>query len=270
MKTCSKCLTPKSPDDFGKDRSQPGGRSYYCSACKRALRAVRAEALRALKAGPCVDCNGSFQPCAMDFDHREPSKKVGKIARLGFQASWGEVLAEVAKCTLICACCHRLRTYKGDTSYHTRQWKYHRTIVDELKATVPCADCGRKLKPCQMDFDHSGPKTTNVSWLLGAPKEELLAEIEVCHIVCANCHRVRTHTGQRPALHSECLIAQFNEIASRIEYPQDERLVRSWHGLVGTMTDAEVAEVAGVTRSAVSCARRKAGVPSFHSSQGSP
>ena len=43
----------------------------------------RSEALRALKAGPCLDCNLSFLPCAMDFDHRDTKTKLGRQNSLG-------------------------------------------------------------------------------------------------------------------------------------------------------------------------------------------
>lgn len=44
-----------------------------------------------------------------------------------------------------------------------------------------------------MDFDHvRGEKLANVSDLVGAPTEDLLAEVAKCELVCATCHRVRT------------------------------------------------------------------------------
>jgi hypothetical protein len=32
---CSSCLIKKSPNDFGKNKSQPGGKHYYCKECMR-------------------------------------------------------------------------------------------------------------------------------------------------------------------------------------------------------------------------------------------
>lgn len=61
----------------------------------------------------------------------------------------------------------------------------------------PCADCGIKYPSYVMDFDHRDPKTktANVSRMLrcGKPLSEVLAEIKKCDVVCANCHRERTH-----------------------------------------------------------------------------
>jgi hypothetical protein len=44
-----------------------------------------------------------------------------------------------------------------------------------------------------MDFDHIKPKRPEVSRLLYVSgTAALLAEIEKCEAVCANCHRIRT------------------------------------------------------------------------------
>ena len=70
----------------------------------------------------------------------------------------------------------------------------HRTIVEEAKR-VPCADCGVRYPPHVMDFDHvRHPKLGEIGRMKGAvPTAKLLAEIAKCDVVCANCHRVRTH-----------------------------------------------------------------------------
>lgn len=71
-----------------------------------------------------------------------------------------------------------------------------RAIVDKIKTTTPCADCGGYFPAVAMDFDHLGPKIKSVSsFVSGAYKIDLiLQEIEKCEVVCACCHRVRTHT----------------------------------------------------------------------------
>jgi len=45
----------------------------------------------------------------MDFDHREGENKMFSIGSENHK-SWPVVLAEIAKCDLVCANCHRLRT----------------------------------------------------------------------------------------------------------------------------------------------------------------
>lgn len=67
-----------------------------------------------------------------------------------------------------------------------------RQFLNEVK-NVPCADCGVKYPPYVMDFDHLGDKEFNIS--NGSMSlAKVKAEIEKCEVVCANCHRVRTHT----------------------------------------------------------------------------
>jgi hypothetical protein len=46
----------------------------------------------------------------MDFDHRDPSTKAKNVPRL-IMGSIERMLAEAAKCDIVCANCHRLRTF---------------------------------------------------------------------------------------------------------------------------------------------------------------
>jgi hypothetical protein len=62
-----------------------------------------------LKDRPCVDCGGIFPPCAMDFDHVADNKERNIAAMVG--SSQRLILEEVAKCELVCANCHRVRTW---------------------------------------------------------------------------------------------------------------------------------------------------------------
>jgi hypothetical protein len=59
----------------------------------------------------------------------------------------------------------------------------------------PCTDCG-EADPLVLEFDHIGDdKTKDVCILLrqAYPWEVIEAEIAKCQVVCANCHRRRTH-----------------------------------------------------------------------------
>lgn len=62
----------------------------------------------------CVDCgysNNEF-PATLDFDHLPTSEK--KKINLSQGVSWGidKLLAEIAKCEIVCSNCHRIRTTK--------------------------------------------------------------------------------------------------------------------------------------------------------------
>lgn len=77
---------------------------------ERHVRRIRAK-LDALKANPCVDCGVSYPPYVMDFDHRDPTLKLKSVGAMALSASWKAIEAEIAKCDLVCANCHRERTY---------------------------------------------------------------------------------------------------------------------------------------------------------------
>ena len=63
---------------------------------------------------PCMDCDGVFAWCAMDFDHRPGEVKEFKIGAIGGQKATSRVIAraekEITKCDLVCSNCHRVRT----------------------------------------------------------------------------------------------------------------------------------------------------------------
>jgi glycine/D-amino acid oxidase-like deaminating enzyme len=67
------------------------------------------EMVAAAKRTPCRDCGGMFHPDAMDFDHRDADLKAFNISR-SHEYSQSRVMEEIAKCDLVCANCHRVRT----------------------------------------------------------------------------------------------------------------------------------------------------------------
>lgn len=77
-----------------------------------------------------------------------------------------------------------------------------RAFVNRYK-NVPCQDCGIQYPYYVMDFDHRDPKdkefTMSTAIVSNMSRARLLAEISKCDVVCANCHRERTHgpNGQR-------------------------------------------------------------------------
>lgn len=73
----------------------------------------RRELLNKLKARPCMDCGGVFPPCCMDFDHRDRSTKIDIVSKVvSFPGGFDALLAEIDKCDLVCANCHRIRTFE--------------------------------------------------------------------------------------------------------------------------------------------------------------
>lgn len=75
-----------------------------------------------------------------------------------------------------------------------RKAKSGREFINDLKHGRACADCGISYPTHMLDFDHvHGEKIANVSKMHNWNQEKILAEIAKCDIVCANCHRDRTH-----------------------------------------------------------------------------
>ena len=80
---------------------------------QRRFRAARKVIMDALKDLPCMDCGRAFPPECMDYDHRPGEIKVANVSWMKGRR-WERVLAEIAKCDLICANCHRIRTKKRE------------------------------------------------------------------------------------------------------------------------------------------------------------
>ena len=69
-----------------------------------------------------------------------------------------------------------------------------RQQIAEIKEAHPCADCGNFFPYFVMDFDHvRGSKEQAISRMIGCNIDRIMDEIDKCDLVCANCHRFRTH-----------------------------------------------------------------------------
>ncbi len=79
-----------------------------------------------LSVHPCVDC-GETEPTLLDFDHRDPATKRSGVAKLAGSKPWHQVLAEIEKCDVRCANCHRRRTARqfawGKLTRRVRPWR---------------------------------------------------------------------------------------------------------------------------------------------------
>ena len=146
LKVCRKCKTKKPLSDFTFQKKKSGNRRprSWCRKCTYEYRrqyysanneqrtklklankqhkAALSAYLMEVKKNPCADCGRSFPFYAMDFDHRDPSQKITDVGTMRRNGVTMEVLkAEVAKCDLVCAVCHRIRTHRkkyGPETYH--------------------------------------------------------------------------------------------------------------------------------------------------------
>ena len=131
MKLCPRCQTLKEETDFGVRTN--GKAQAWCRACHQAYqrnyyrehqayyadlqaRRVRRnrQMLRKAKSVPCADCGQTFPFYVMDFDHRPGEVKAFALANVAGQTriSAERIQAEIAKCDVVCANCHRIRTWR--------------------------------------------------------------------------------------------------------------------------------------------------------------
>jgi hypothetical protein len=74
-----------------------------------------------------------------------------------------------------------------------------RESVYEYKRSKPCMDCNVQYPHYVMEFDHvRGEKIANVADMINRNTTlRVWEEIEKCDLVCANCHRLRTHARRK-------------------------------------------------------------------------
>ena len=77
----------------------------------RRAREATQQAIDELKNCECVDCGGRFPPFLMDFDHVRGTKVANLAKMRSGRVAWAKIVEEVAKCEVVCANCHRRRTY---------------------------------------------------------------------------------------------------------------------------------------------------------------
>jgi hypothetical protein len=78
---------------------------------RKAIIARRVAEISAIKVGRgCADCGYKSHPVALDFDHVRGVKRC-KVSNMWWGHRWDRVLEEIEKCEVVCANCHRIRTY---------------------------------------------------------------------------------------------------------------------------------------------------------------
>lgn len=94
-------------------------------------------AITAIKeATPCADCGGHFPACAMDFDHKDSTKKRASVSDL-VNKSWHAIADEIAKCDIVCANCHRIRSHQRGQHLQTKTERSQLELVPS-----PCQQAG--------------------------------------------------------------------------------------------------------------------------------
>lgn len=133
MKVCITCKKEKELTEFNKNAKKPDGLQQCCRECTKEYSAKwyqgnadlkksrsnlrrdkvvnenRARIIEYLKSHPCVDC-GERRLACLEFDHVR-GKKYRAISNM-MQCGWTKLKAEIDKCDVRCANCHRIKTSK--------------------------------------------------------------------------------------------------------------------------------------------------------------
>ena len=140
---CPSCGETKPSDEFYADRPQKGRkrlkRRMKCRQCTRAqMRARYADRSQQiddykLERG-CVDCGWRGHPRALELDHLPGSGKLENISRMiaNTQFTMDEIWAEMAKCEVVCANCHRIRTYNREHGNTDWDLRYSSRTADQI------------------------------------------------------------------------------------------------------------------------------------------
>ena len=131
MKKCTQCFMEKPLASFPFRNKADGTLNSCCLECQKGKSRAhyqknkqayfkRADAtrkrnylvIRELKNKPCYDCGRSYPYYVMDFDHRNPAdKRFGIAYKSRVASSLKAMMIEIEKCDLVCANCHRERTW---------------------------------------------------------------------------------------------------------------------------------------------------------------
>ena len=134
MKTCTKCLKSQPLSRFNYKSREKGTLQAHCKSCSRASvrdhyarnaayyigkararnlsvkRETQDRIIAFLSTHACVDC-GESDPVVLDFDHMDECNKLASVAdMLRDCCAWARIEAEINKCIVRCANCHRRRT----------------------------------------------------------------------------------------------------------------------------------------------------------------
>lgn len=153
MKVCGRCGVKKDFEHFSRRR----GNQYqsWCKPCfkshqtalyqtpkerlrlltsNKKIRMSRRAFVKQMKDVPCTDCGHRYPADVMEFDHREPHLKSFGISG-GIKHFNTDILAEeMAKCDVVCANCHRIRTKRRREEARESAKLSHPTHLSQLSS----------------------------------------------------------------------------------------------------------------------------------------
>lgn len=152
MKQCTLCRKKKPIGEFNKNKVRKDGYSNVCKSCSHArfkryyrennakhravirtrndrhIKSLQGFVFEYLLKHPCVDC-GEKDPLVLEFDHRrDKDRAISRALRSGW--SLKRLQAEIAKCQVRCANCHKRRTAKVQKHYKVKLLREHNRTTD--------------------------------------------------------------------------------------------------------------------------------------------
>jgi Zn ribbon nucleic-acid-binding protein len=107
---CPRCKEQVSINNFYSRRGKPNS-SVYCKSCTnlQTIQRQRENKIKMVdyKGGKCEKCGYNKSHAALDFHHKDPSKKDFTIAHARLYSFNDKIKKELDKCVLLCANCHR-------------------------------------------------------------------------------------------------------------------------------------------------------------------
>lgn len=139
MKRCCLCKQTLPLSEYNKHKDRKDGLQTVCRECNRArsrryykenpelhkknvrrrakqvVADNRRQLMEYLSERSCTDC-GITDSVVLEFDHLSDKKhNISSMMRAGYR--WLSVLEEIEKCEVVCANCHRKRTYARSGCY---------------------------------------------------------------------------------------------------------------------------------------------------------
>lgn len=141
-KACHACsrVLPIGRFGWNSTRQEPNGQCRDCvRTAGRAKDAAGRAYVDAAKAQPCMDCGVRYPAPVMEFDHRPGVEKVCHISGMVSARSrytLDDIREEIAKCDVVCANCHRMRTAirGGWSAAHQTSGRHAGTATGTLPA----------------------------------------------------------------------------------------------------------------------------------------
>jgi hypothetical protein len=157
----------------------------FCKKCSQ----EKPHSAFSAKRGQCVACRKAYRKIYNKTRRKRTYEKSprGRLALKEYTSWWSKTPRGKA---CVSAANKKARPTRRKRDLATK------AIIDKLKLTAGCMDCGFNARAVALDFDHRDGehKQFNISTKRRARYSlmRLEAEIAKCDVVCANCHRIRT------------------------------------------------------------------------------